>query len=42
MAEGEGEEGVGGGEVDVERLAREVYAIIKRRLATERERLGCR
>jgi len=41
-AESEGEEGGGGGEVDVERLAREVYAIIKRRLATERERLACR
>ncbi len=32
----------GGEGPDLERLAREVYAIIRRRLAVERERIGCR
>ena len=42
VTEDSADETSGGGAPDVDALAREVYMIIKRRLAVERERAACR
>lgn len=40
-AEEEGEEEAGADDYDLDALARQVYPVIKRMLAIERERMGC-